>query len=270
MGVDISFVILSWNSADYLRRCMDSIDRAMKRSSTCYEVRVFDNGSRDGTPGLLKQLASERPGVVFPRFETSNIGTTRSRNLLFAESRGELLCVMDCDVELAEGVVETLAALLERDKRLGLVVPRILYPSGAWQKSISHFPTLPDKIDRFIRLRSMERREAGKIQKNMPVYVDYAIAAFWLMRRDLLKTVGTLDERIFYSPEDVDFCLRVWKSGYRILYVPYVTVIHHAQEISRGLNMNPAKLSHIKGLCYYFLKHRYLLNAPKMAHGTSA
>jgi GT2 family glycosyltransferase len=84
------------------------------------------------------------------------------------------------------------------------------------------------------------------------------------MRKSLLDMVGPLDERIFYAPEDTDFCLRVWKAGFRILYVPSVTIVHHTQEISRGLQISRAKLSHMKGLVYYFFKHRYWLRRPRL------
>jgi GT2 family glycosyltransferase len=79
--------------------------------------------------------------------------------------------------------------------------------------------------------------------------------------------VGLLDERIFYAPEDVDFCLRVWKAGLRVLCVPSVSVVHHAQEISRGPMINIAKLRHVQGLGYYFLKHRYLWRRPAARSG---
>src|SRR5690606_21095374 len=88
---------------------------------------------------------------------------------------------------------------------------------------------------------------------------DYAISAFWLFRRRLLDEVGYLDERIFYSPEDVDYCLRVWEAGYKVVYDPRVHAIHDAQEISRGFRMARFTWSHIGGLLYLFRKHRYML-----------
>lgn len=263
--MDLSFAILTWNSERYLERCLASIDQALVKSSLSYEIHVLDNGSQDGTPQLLARLADADPDHIVPYYEPANTGTTRSRNRLFAAARGEFLCVMDSDVELAEGVVDTLLPLIKGNCNLGIVVPRIFYPSDAWQKSFDRFPTMVDKINRFFRLRTIEEREALQLgASTQPFYVDYAISAFWLMRRDLLESVGLLDERIFYSPEDVDFCLRVWKSGYRILYMPAVSVVHHTQEISRRLKINWAKLSHLKGLCYYFLKHRYLLRRPRV------
>ena len=69
-------------------------------------------------------------------------------------------------------------------------------------------------------------------------------------------------EKIFYAPEDVDYCLRIWKNGLGILFVPAITVIHNAQEISRGFKLNKATIEHIKGLGYLFWKHRYFLKKP--------
>ncbi len=262
--MDLSFVILAWNSERYLERCIDNIDQALKQTDFSYEMLILDNGSTDNTPTLLKRLADQHAGVVIPFFVPENIGTTKSRNRLFRLAKGQYLCVMDSDAELQQGVIEVLLVTIENDQRLGIVVPRILYPSGAWQKSFDRFPTLVNKINRFVRLRSIEVQESLQLRETtQPFYIDYAISAFWLMRRELLNKVGLLDEQIFYSPEDVDFCLRVWKSGYRILYVPAVSIVHHTQEISRGLKINRAKLSHTKGLFYYFCKHRYLLRRPR-------
>lgn len=269
--MNLSFAILAWNSERHLERCLDSIYQSLMQTGLSYEVHVLDNGSRDGTPSILEKFAAQHPGIIVPHFKPNNLGTTRSRNHLFAAARGKYLCVMDSDVELKEGVIETLLTAIETDQRMGVVVPRIKYPSGAWQKSFDRFPTLIDKINRFVRLRSIEERESllfGKVIQ--PFYVDYAISAFWLMRRNILNTVGLLDENIFYSPEDVDFCLRVWKSGYRILYVPSVSIVHHTQEISRGWKINRAKLSHIRGLLYYFYKHRYFLRRPQLGGHTNS
>lgn len=264
-GVDISFVILSWNSKKYLSKCVDSIVAAFRQSPLSYEILILDNGSRDGSSELLSELAAAHPDRLSVTYQSTNLGTTRSRNILFKMARGSFVCVMDADVEVQDGVLDHLIPMLQRDQQLGLVVPRILYPSGAWQKSFDRFPTMLDKINRFLRLRKIEQDEAKRfsnITSMLPFTIDYAISAFWLMRRSLLEEIGGLDEKIFYAPEDVDFCLRVWQAGYRIVYAPAVFVVHYTQEISRGFKLNRAKFSHMKGLAYYFAKHGYLFRRP--------
>jgi GT2 family glycosyltransferase len=269
--MDLSFVILTWNSAAYLEKCLAGISRAVQGRGLDYEILVLDNGSRDGTAQLLARLAEPEAARLRPFYQPENLGTTRSRNILFAAARGRYVCVMDSDVELDANTLEILLPVLSADPALGMVVPRIEYPSGAWQKSIDRFPTLLDKANRFLRLRAIEEQEGQRLKTATgPFTVDYAISAFWLMPRALLEIVGPLDERIFYAPEDVDFCLRVWQAGYRILYVPTARVVHHTQEISRGLKLNRAKFSHIKGLLYYFRKHGYLFRRPRFPSGSPA
>ncbi len=90
--------------------------------------------------------------------------------------------------------------------------------------------------------------------------VDYVISAMWVLKKEVLEKVGYLDENIFYAPEDVDYCRRLWLSGYSVVYDTRVSAIHHAQEISRGFKLNNATSSHIKGLIYYFWKHRYVFS----------
>ncbi len=261
--MQLSFVILTWNSARYVQVCFDRIFAALDGRGIEFEILVLDNGSSDGTVALLERNARQHATKLRVWYERENLGTTRSRNKLLREARGEYVCVMDSDVEIFPGVIETLTGELQR-RDAGVVVPKIRYPSGNWQKSFDGFPTLANKINRFARLRAIEQREAAELGRGVaePFRIDYAISAFWLMRRSLFERVGLLDERIFYAPEDADFCLRVWKAGFSIWYVPTVEIVHHTQEISRGFKLNRAKWNHIAGLAYYFAKHRYLLRAP--------
>jgi GT2 family glycosyltransferase len=95
-----------------------------------------------------------------------------------------------------------------------------------------------------------------------PYEVDYAISAMWIFKRELLNRVGFLDEKIFYAPEDVDYCLRIWKCGWKVVFDPAVTCIHHTQEISRK-RIGRATFQHILGLLYYFKKHQCFFVRPE-------
>jgi GT2 family glycosyltransferase len=112
-------------------------------------------------------------------------------------------------------------------------------------------------MKRALFLRSMERQDDVPSATAGARPVDYAVSAFWLLPRRTLDAVGLLDERFFYAPEDVDYCLSIWLSGRSVDYFPAVTAIHDAAELSRGLRVNRFTLRHLAGLFKYFSKHRY-------------
>ena len=267
--MDISFVILTWNSESYFEKCFDSLLACLKSEPFSYEIFIVDNGSKDSTVELLQKYEQQ-----CPEFEViylpENVGTTRSRNLGLKKCCGDYVCIMDSDVEINEPVFQTLIETLQKNQNTGMVVPKIFYPSGKWQKSIDQFPTLIHKLKRFLFLRNIEDKEGQlSADADQEKTVDYAISAFWLFKKELLEKVGLLDENYFYAPEDVDYCLSTWKAGYEIIYQPKAEVIHHTQEISRVLKLNKAKKEHIKGLIYYFRKHGYFLRTPLLKNATS-
>ena len=258
----VSAVILSFNSAAVLDKAVRSLAVDLGGVEEPDEIWVVDNGSTDGSREVLGRLEEELSGLVKPIYLDRNLGTTVPRNIALGQASGRFVLVMDSDVEVPKGTVGHLIEVCERDPALGIVVPEIRYPSGRLQLSTDRFPTVGRKLQRLLALRSLE----GALTKSPAAQrVDYAISAFWLFRRELLEVVGNFDEKIFYSPEDVDFCLRVWKSGHYVYFEPAVHVIHHAQELSRGLRFPRFAMSHLWGLVYLFGKHRYLISPPDLA-----
>lgn len=83
------------------------------------------------------------------------------------------------------------------------------------------------------------------------------------MRRDVLDEVGLLDERIFYAPEDVDYCIRVRRTGFRVVRCFGATITHEYQRISKKRLLSKTNLEHVRGLAYFFRKHGYLFDARK-------
>ncbi len=260
--MDVSFVILTWNSESYLEKCFDSLISHLATEHLDYEIFIIDNGSTDKTVDLLKNYQQQYPKLEVI-YLPDNIGTTRSRNMGLKKCCGDYVCIMDSDVEIKTPVFKTLIETLESVKNIGLVAPKIFYPSGKWQKSIDQFPTLLHKLKRFLFLRKIEEKEGElEIDVDREKPVDYAISAFWLFKKEILEKVGLLDKNFFYAPEDVDYCLRVWQAGYEVVYQPEAEVVHHTQEISRGLKINKAKKEHLKGLAYFFKKHGFLFRRP--------
>jgi GT2 family glycosyltransferase len=260
--MEFSFIILTWNSERYIDVCIDSIIAEMRPLKESFEVHIVDNGSVDSTPARIKKAVQSHPGKIHPIFLESNVGTTRSRNMALKNASGRYIVIMDSDVQLLEGVIVGLRNKLIENKDIGLIVPKLIYPDGRHQKSVDVFPTVMHKAKRFFWLRRMERNEKTVSANNRPIDVDYAISAFWIFPRAIMDRIGLLDEKIFYSPEDVDYCLRIWKAGFRIVIDPRHVVVHDAQEISRGLRIRKSTVLHALGLSYFFSKHRYWLKRP--------
>jgi GT2 family glycosyltransferase len=252
MSARISAVILSFNSLRHLAPCVRSLARSLAPGD---EIWVVENGSTDGSVAALEALAAEHPGLVRPIWCDTNTGTTRSRNMALRQATGRYVLVLDSDVTVPDGAIDALAARLDADPSIGLIAPRLTYPDGRFQLSVDAFPTIGRKLARFLALKAMEQRADGAPLSARDV--DYAISAFWLMPRTTVERVGLFDEAIFYSPEDVDYCIRVWETGLRIRYEPSVSVVHDAREISRGFKLPRFTFSHAGGLAYLFRKHRY-------------
>lgn len=259
----ISFVILTWNSVDHLNNCINSIFDHIDQGELTYEVIVVDNGSTDGTLDLLKNIKQECNNFFnFIRME-KNTGTTFSRNVAIRRAKGEYIAILDSDIVVTSNIFLELICFLQKHPKVGIVSPKLVYKDGKYQKSTDSFPTLWSKFKRYFFLKKMEKSEQSNQVSSEPYYVDYAISAFWLLPTYVIQQVGLLDENIFYAPEDVDYCLRIWKKGFAVAHCPALTAIHDAREISRGFRLNQAFFSHLKGLSYFFVKHRYLFTRPE-------
>jgi GT2 family glycosyltransferase len=253
----ISVVILSYNSAKSLSRCLDDLHRSLTQIGRAFEVFVVDNGSRDASREIIREQERRYDGALKPIYFEQNTGTTYSRNAALRKSTGQYILVLDSDAYVNADALRLLVEHLDANPATGIAVPRLFYGSGRFQLSTDRFPTLAHKLKRYLFLKKMEQNRNPTADATAPMDVDYAISACWLIRRDAFEATGLLDEKIFYSPEDVDYCLRVWAAGFRITYVPAAQLVHDAQELSRGFRLSRFHFSHLKGVFYLQHKHRY-------------
>ncbi|MFZ4860062.1 MAG: glycosyltransferase family 2 protein [Desulfuromonadaceae bacterium] len=264
----ISYIILTWNSEGYLRRCFDSIIQKCSEEAVSFEIIVIDNGSHDGSCGIVENYKKDSPDAFHLITLDCNRGTTYTRNLGLKKARGNYLCILDSDTEQGEGSLTAVIDRLSSDKRVGLIVPRLLLPDGTVQNSVKRFPTMLNKLMKIPRIVFGISTKNSDFYENFPFLeeceVDTAISACWFFRRDVMEKVGYLDEMIFYAPEDIDYSLRVWLAGFRILYDPAFTVLHHTQQITHKKPLSKTSLSHFWGLLYYYRKHGGWLVRPRI------
>ena len=172
---------------------------------------------------------------------------------------GEFVCILDSDTELMSGSILQILSRLAESREIGIIAPRLVLPNGEVQNSVKKFPTVWHKLAKIpmavfkVPVKNYDFYETFPFESE--AYVDTAISACWFFRTDLLTDIGLLDERIFYAPEDVDFCARVWKNGKKVLYKPDLTVLHNTQQICHQNPFSKVAFSHFFGLLYYYRKH---------------
>ena len=272
--VKLGFVILSWNSERVIEACLRSI-LDMKAFQT--EIVVADNGSTDDTVRIIEKLIDSAGGCENAALRllryARNLGTTVPRNAglrVLERFAPDYYCILDSDTVISEDAFLTLIREMEDHPEYGLIGPAMVSADGKLQSSARAFPTLTEKLCKAVPLSGFQRRgealEKTGVEDNGTASqpVDYLQSACWLFRPQLLEKAGYLDERIFYAPEDAEYCIRVWKSGYQVAYCPEATIIHEWQRLSRKKYFSRLNWEHIKGLAHMFRKHRYLLNTENL------
>ncbi|MEN6474571.1 MAG: glycosyltransferase family 2 protein [Syntrophaceae bacterium] len=266
--MDISFVILTWNSQGYIKRCVSSYAVALDKDGLSGEFLIVDNGSQDNTLAVLRDdvetsLSPNHAVKVIPLKE--NVGTTVSRNMAIRRASGKFIIVCDSDTEFSQGSFLPALDYLMKNPEVGIVAPLLLWPDGEPQPTVRRFPTLIAKV-----LKVMDIVFHLPV-KNIDFYPDFpwdtvmtvqtAASAFWILNKGLVEKVGYFDEKIFYSPEDLDYCFRIWRLGLKVVFYPDIKIIHHAQRLSRRNPFSRHALSHFGGLLYFFRKHGYMFRS---------
>ncbi|WP_428263591.1 glycosyltransferase family 2 protein [Haliangium sp.] len=262
----ISVVSLTWNSAKFIDPLITTLEEDVAVSQVPTEIIVVDNGSRDRTLELLRGYQEQHDNLhVVPL--SHNTGTTVPRNIGIRMARGEYVLILDSDTEIPpgtlRGLLEGVEAVPNRDK-LGILHPRLIYPDGEFQESARRFPTFFTKFYRLFRMEEQRARDESidDVLSGHMTAVDYAISACWLVPRTTFDRIGLLDERIFYSPEDVEFCARCWKHGLEVWYYPEVEIIHNCQRITSKKPISKLGLSHMKGLVRYWFEYDSFFSRP--------
>ena len=270
MNLKIGFVILTWNSEKVIKACLDSIFNMKKIIS---HVVVVDNGSNDGTKSILSSVTPNSNSTFEVIFYSSNRGTTLTRNAglkLLQQYEIDFYCILDSDTIVNEDCFNILSTEMALHKEYGLIGPQMVTSKGLVQISARSFPTVMEKICKGIPVKSiqkigeqMEIQCPGKEDKSS-YPVDYLMSACWLIHPEALSKTGHLDEKIFYAPEDAEYCIRMWKAGYQIAFCPKAEIIHEWQRLSKRKLFSKINWEHIKGLLYMFKKHRYLFTTKNL------
>lgn len=267
--MNLSIVIVNWNSKDYVRECLASV------RATCAElvpqVVVVDGGSFDGCGEML---AAEFPEVDFVQ-SPDNLGFGRSNNLGFSRATGDLVLLLNPDTVLHAGAVRGLIDALESSPGAGMVGAHLLNTDGTLQLFGIHL--LPTPWNCAVDSDPVRRRwwkQHGPADEGAPVVVEAVSGACMLMRSETFRRVGGFSPQYFMYGEDMDLCKKVSSLGLKIYYAPDARVIHHGGGSSRNeFNRFPTIMIREAHWVYMRLNHglgtalfyRFLMGASAVA-----
>lgn len=264
---DVSVVVVAWRARDYVLRCLASLEQHVTMP---YEAIVVDDGSGDGTPEAVR----ERFPAARVLAKLRNEGLVAGRNDALPLVRGRLVLMLDADTEVRPGAVETLAAVLDRHPRVGVVAPKLVDPDGELLLSCRRLP--PALLPLMRRgPYAMLVKEPHAHRRHLMTDFDHATerpivwaaGAAQMWRAELPSLIGEYDRHLSsYGGEDRDWCLRVWEAGLAVRYVPDATVVHAWQHVIRGSHRFSGKaLRALLDWWYLQWKHRRLRSDPRLA-----
>lgn len=260
--LDVSIVIVSWNTRELLERCLASVFAGLGRAPSDLsegglptgEVVVVDNNSRDGSAELVRERYP-RARLIASR---ENLGFARANNLGLRGYRGRYALLLNPDTEVQPGALARLVRYLDAHPDVGAAGPLILNPDGSLQLSCHRSPNLPRELWRLFHgdaIRHFGTYAMDEWSRHEPRAVDVIQGACLMVRREALTRVGLLDEDFYIYSEEVDLCERIRREGWAIHWVPEAAVVHYGGQSTRQV-AEEMFLHLYRSKLIYFRKHQ--------------
>jgi hypothetical protein len=260
---EISAILISYNGMKFLPDCLPTLMANLKSFS--HELIVIDNGSTDGSVGLIETLAPQARLIA----NDKNLGFAKAVNQGIDSARGEYLYILNQDLRFRKDSTKALLDRLKRDQSLGLIGPKFVGFDGVTQRSARAFPSyrhifyralLLDRI--FPRHNDIGGWRMGWFDHETEMEVDQPMGAVMLIPRRVVEKVGLMDEKFWLLFNDVDYCRRIKLAGYKLLYYPGAIVEHYVGGSTSRIPYRLKLISHIALIRYlakYARPHEYHL-----------
>ncbi len=246
----ISVVIVNYRTRELLRDCLQSLGQ---HGTPGMNITVVDNDSGDGSAEMVR---CEFPGVRLLHNAT-NTGFAAANNRGIEQDHGAYVLLLNSDTVVLPGSITAMSEFLDAHSQAGAAGARLLFPDGTIQASAGR-DARPGLVRLLLRLTGVshllgdwQRRHlrlvlgglAGRklvscldsyVEDPSPLEVETVSAACLLLRRKALQEVGPLDEQFFMYLEDVDYCIRLRRAGWKLYYLPAAQIVHLGEKSSGG------------------------------------
>lgn len=247
--VDISIIIVSFNTKEYLLKCIFSVKEFTSKKIN-YEVIVVDNGSTDGSVDEVVNIKYDSLPIRLIK-NNQNLGFSKANNIGVKQAKGKYLLFLNSDTELTQkNTLETMITFMDNHHEAGAATCIVkLFDNSLDDASHRGFPTPWNAVCHFMGLSKIFPHTmlfngyhlAWSNLQNVH-QIDALAGAFMMVRRKAGEDVGWWDEDYFFYGEDLDFCYRLKQNGWKIYFVPAVEILHH-KGISGGIKKHSKYIS---------------------------
>jgi len=225
--VDVSIVIVSFNTSSLTRQCLESIQQHAK--GIRYEVFVIDNASTDGSADMV---AEAFPRVNLIRMH-ENKGFAGGNIPGMRKASGRYILLLNSDAFLAQDVLQDTLSHMDHHLGIGVLGCKLTNPDGSMQPSARMLPGLLNKTlhitglaARFPKSKFFGRVDYTWWDHAEPKSVGWVVGAFFLIRAEIMADIGFLDERYFLYFEEIDYCLSARRAGWDVVFYPHARIVH--------------------------------------------
>lgn len=235
--VDLSIIIVNWNTREFLKNCLRSIYRTTRNMK--FEIIVVDNASSDGSAEMVEK---EFPGTRLIK-NKENRGFAFANNQGIKVAQGEFVLLLNSDTIILDNAIEESMNFMRRYKKAGAMGCKLLNQNGSLQPSCHRFISLGGAVLHKIGiLKLLPRQYRAKFESPIVSWnndeikeVDYVKGAFLLLSASAIRKIGLLDEQFFMYAEEADLCLRLRRSGLKVYFYPFAKIIHLKGQSSQSV-----------------------------------
>lgn len=241
-----SFIILTYNSENYIARLLNSIFEKFEKEvrDDYVDIIVVDNNSKDDT---LKKIADIKSLRIIKN--EKNFGFSKGINIGVSSSRAKFSIIINPDSIFEKGSMQETEKKFDSNDKLAVLGGKILNESGSEEKSAGRFIK---SLEILITGFGLDEALGLRISPNKFTKTDFVSGAFMIVRNSLFKKIKGFDENLFMYVEDMEYCYRVKENGFVVYFDPEISIVH----LKHGSSSKSFAIENIyKGLLYFQKKH---------------
>lgn len=243
--MDLSIVIVNWNTRELLAKCLRSIYQ--NAEGLAFEILVVDNASADDSVGMVREQ--------FPRVRLieneENLGFAHANNQAIRRASGRYVLFLNSDTEVVPEATSRMVYYLDSEPKAGIASVCLIFPNGRPQFCHGSFPSLYSEFRSLFGMHRWDLSCWGELDG--PYEVDWVSGACLMARQSMLNEIGLIDEEFFMFGEEVDLCYRARQAGWRVILVPSQPIIHVRAGSTGKTSGRLLRLYY--GKLHYFKKH---------------